>query len=290
MFLNIAKRLIYLISKTPLWALYRLSDFLFFIQQHLLHYRKKVIIDNLKKCFPDFSDQEIKKTYRQFNRNLCDYAVESVKALTISQKELDKRIELKNIEVFHEIKAEGKNCMMLCGHLFNWEWLIGMANHVPQNHALTVYHKLKNESVDSFMKQSRERFGTKAITMQETARTIIDTPNNGDYTFLFVSDQSPAQVLIRYDLQFFNQLTPVFNGFDKLARRMNYGIVYIDISKTKRGHYCFEFKRLKPSGEQFKENEIVDLFYKSLEENIKRDPANWLWSHRRWKYKKGIHY
>ena len=106
MFLNIAKRLIYLISKTPLWILYRLSDFLFFLQYYIIHYRKKVIIDNLKMCFPDFSDQEIKKTYRKFNRNLCDYAVESIKALTISQKELDKRIELKNIEAFDGIKKK----------------------------------------------------------------------------------------------------------------------------------------------------------------------------------------
>ena len=290
MFFNIAKRLIYLISKTPLWALYRLSDFLFFIQQYLLHYRKKVIIDNLKKCFPDFSDKEIKQTYRKFNKNLCDYAVESIKALSISQKELDKRIELKNIEAFDGIKGEGKNCIMLCGHFFNWEWLIGMATHLPQEHALAVYHKLKDPMVNDFMKQTRERFGTKAITMQETPRVIINTPNNGDYTFLFVSDQSPAKVLIKYDLQFFNQLTPVFNGYDKLARRMNYGIVYIDITKKKRGHYCFEFKRLKPTEDKFKENEIVNLFYKSLEENIRKDPANWLWSHRRWKYKKGIDY
>lgn len=165
-----------------------------------------------------------------------------------------------------------------------------MAEHSPFDNAFAVYHKLSSPLADKIMKQSRERFNTKAITMKETPRVMLKTPNNGQSTFLFISDQSPAQVLIQYDLMFLNQLTPVFNGFDKLTRKLDYAVVYINIKKKKRGQYCFSFERIKPKNNTFKENEIVNSFFEHLEKNIKTDPSNWLWSHRRWKYKKGINY
>ncbi|MGP6558207.1 lysophospholipid acyltransferase family protein [Ornithobacterium rhinotracheale] len=290
MFLKIAKHIIFLLAKIPTRLLYIFADVLFFIQAYFVQYRKKVVVENLKSSFPTFSDKKIQSLAKKFNRHLCDYAVEAVRALKISQKELDTRIEFKNLEILKQIKAENKNCMLLCGHIFNWEWLIGAVHHLPTPNTFAVYHALSNKEIDDIMRQSRERFNTHAIDMKETPRVMMKTPNDGNSTFLFVSDQSPHSSIIHYDLDFLNQTTPVFIGFDKLARKLNYGVVYVNISKPKRGHYIFSFERLMPENESFAPNEIVHLFYKALEKNIETDPANWLWSHRRWKYKRGIDY
>ncbi|MRI62924.1 lipid A biosynthesis acyltransferase [Ornithobacterium rhinotracheale] len=290
MFSKITKNIIFIFALIPTRLLYIFADFLFFIQTYFVRYRRKVVIENLKKSFPTFSDEKIQSIAKKFNRHLCDYAVESIRALKISQRELDTRIEFKNLEVLNQIKAENKNCMLLCGHIFNWEWLIGAVHHLPTEKTYAVYHALSNKEINDIMRQSRERFNTHAIDMNETPRVMMKTPNDGNSTFLFVADQSPHCNLVQYDLEFLNQTTPVFIGFDKLARKLNYGVVYVNISSPKRGHFIFSFERLIPKNEFFEPNEIIHLFYQALENNIKTDPANWLWSHRRWKYKRGIDY
>lgn len=287
---TIYKKLLYGLSALPLGVLYKLSDFLYFLQNYVIKYRKKVVIENLKNSFPEKSDKEIQQISKQFNKNFCDFTVETIKGITISQEEIDQRISVKNIEAMQRIYDEKRNVMVLCGHVFNWEWLKGLGVHLPTPNIFAVYHVAKNELVNEIIKKSREKFNGETIPMQKATEGILRIPNDGDSLFLMVADQSPYKKAIRYDLQFLNQTTPVFQGFDKLARRKNMGIVYLNISKPKRGKYEYEVIQITPDGDEFKENEVVHKFFDLLEKNIQQDPANYMWTHKRWKYKKGIHY
>ncbi len=275
--------LLKILSYLPLFFWYLISDILYFLQQYIIQYRFKIITENLTNSFPEKSVKEIKHIRKQFNKNLCDYIVETIKTISISEKELEKRHTYSNLYLIDQFKSEEKNIIALAGHVFNWEWLLGVTPMVDGN-TYAVYHNQSNKGLEKLINESRSRFGTKPISMKETARVIMKTPNDGNSSFLFVADQSPFRTKIHYRLEFLHQDTPVFNGFDKLAQKKKYKVIYCDTVKQKRGHYHTTFVEIQPKGENFKENEIVDTFFQKLEETIQKNPSNWLWSHKRWKH------
>ena len=284
---NIFYFIIYQFSRLPLSVLYVFSDILFFLLHTVIGYRRKVIVTNLKNSFPEKSDNEINKIYKDFYRNFSDFLVETLKSMSISQEEYDKRISYTNVEAFQEIKAEGKDCLLMTGHMFNWEFLSGTAEHMQYEHDIAVYHKIKNPFWNDKINLTRERFGTEAIDMKDIMRYMMRTPNDGTHAYLFIADQSPKKQAIHYWLNFLNQETPVFNAFDKIATRKDLGVIFCYMQKVRRGYYHVSYERITPkNGIKFEENEIVHTFFHKLENAIKAQPANWLWSHKRWKYKK----
>ncbi len=275
--------LLKLFSYLPLFFWYLVSDILFVLQQYFIKYRFSIITENLEKSFPNLSESEIKKIRKKFNKNFCDYVVETLKTITISEKELEKRHTYSDLYLFDEFQDQGKNVIVLAGHVFNWEWLLGVIPLIGTK-TYAVYHNQSNKELENLINDSRSRFGTITLSMKSTSRTLIKTPNDGNSAFLFIADQSPHRSKIYHHVKFLNQDTPVFNGFDKLARKLDYKVIYCDTVKMKRGHYHTTFKEIKPKEEKFKENEIVDSFFNELESTIKKDPSNWLWSHKRWKH------
>lgn len=284
------KKIIFAISSLPLWLGYLFSDFVFLLLKYFIKYRKKVIIENLKNSFPEKSDKEINQIANRFYRNLCDYFIESIKALTIPQKEISKRIRCTNLEVMEDIQARGKNCMWICGHIFNWEWLAGLVDAVPTRDTYAVFHPVKSPLANELTQYAREKYGTFAIPMHETYKQLLNIENDGNSAFLFVADQSPHASKVQYSLNFLNQETPVFNGFDLIARKKDFVPTYIRMKRKGRGKYEVELVEIKPDNTKFEPNEIVNKFFSLLEKDIQKAPDNWLWSHKRWKYKKGRDY
>lgn len=278
---------VYQISRLPLSVLYVFSDFLYFLLRFVIGYRRKVIDMNLKNSFPEKSEQEILQIRNEFYKNFTDYLVETLKSFSISQEELDLRHTYTNLEAFKETTDEGKDTLMMAGHIFNWEWYLGYIKHRYSDHTGAVYHKIRNPFWNEKVKQMRERMGTINLDMKDTLRFMLKAPVEGSITYLFVADQSPKQDASKHWITFLNQETAVFNGFDKIARKKNMGVVFCKMKKIKRGYYHTTFERIVPEdGIAFKENEVIDQFFYKLQETIKEDPANWLWSHKRWKFKK----
>lgn len=280
--------ILYAISRLPLRILYVFSDLIFFIIFYIVGYRKKVVLENLKHSFPHKTLAELKSIRRKFFLNFSDYLIETAKSFTVPVDELRVRVQHLNQQVFHDAKAEGKNVILLTGHVFNWEWFTALATIVPQNNCHPVYRKMQSSFWEDEIKKIRNRYGNKAIEAGEVIRHILRQPNNGDRIYMFVADQSPFVTDVNYGIKFLNQKTPVFIGYDKLATRFDFVFVYCDMKKVKRGFYQVNYCRISPEGEQFREYEVVKKFHKMLENTIHRRPDNYLWSHRRWKYASAI--
>lgn len=282
--------LLYAISLLPFSVLYALSRLIYLILNYVIGYRKKTITRNLRNSFPEKSETEIKSIRKKFYKNFADYAVETLKSFSITQEELNKRHTYSNLGVFRECENEQKDVILMAGHIFNWEWFVGLAPNLYTEKTVAVYHKVKNNFWDERINEIRGKFGTIPLEMKKTARYMMSTPNNGEHAYLFVADQSPKKSAIHYDLEFLNQNTPVFIGFDKIAIKKEMAVVFCKMVKVKQGHYHTTFERILPEGENYEPMEIVHKFFKNLEETIRENPDNWLWSHKRWKYEKGTDY
>lgn len=275
------------LTKIPFWLLYILSDLFFFINYYFIGYRRFTIKNNLKNSFPQKTKKELRKIEKEFYCNFSDYMVETIKLFDLDKKAIEKIHTHENQEVLHESKRKRKNVILLAGHFFNWEYYVGTGNEFPQDNLFAIYKHVSNPFWNNKITQLRQRFRTQAVEYHQAPRHILNQPNDGNSIYLFISDQSPFKEDIHYTLKFLNQETPVFNGFDKIARKKNYDVIFLDTKKIKRNHYHTKFVKIEPENEFFEENEITNKFFQKIEENIKRQPSNWLWSHKRWKYKNG---
>ena len=272
-----------LLSWLPFWVLYLFSDFIKFVLQYVLKYRNHVIMGNLKRSFPGKSEEWYRKKRNKFYRNFADIIVESFKSLSISAKAMKKRFTLINGEVFDKLYAENRGVIMVMGHQTNFEWVATAIPLLVKQNCYAVYHKLKNPRFNKLIVSIREKFGLKLFPMAETYPFMLNNPDKAPL-YVFMADQSPHKGKIRYRAQFLNQSTPVHLGVENLSKKCDLAVVFIDIQRTKRGHYQITPQLLYNQTQTTAQYEVTDRHVKALEENILRSPENWLWSHKRWKH------
>lgn len=275
----------YLLSLLPLKVHYVLSDVIFLLLYHILGYRKKVVRTNLRTSFPEKSQEELKQIERDFYHFFCDYMVESVKMMTISEQEMRRRMVFKNMEVVDNILAEGQSIALYLGHYCNWEWVTSLPLWLPANiQPGQIYHPIENRLTDQLFLRARQHFNSLCIPMHDTLRRLLEfSKSNRPMIIGYISDQKPHWVNIHHWVNFLNHDTPVLTGTERIVRKLNHAVFYIDIQRKHRGYYEAELKLITRHPQQMHEFEITDIYYQMLEKTIRRAPAYWLWSHDRWK-------
>ena len=275
----------YLLSLLPLCVHYVLSDALYFLVYRLLHYRVKVVRKNISESFPEKDASELRHIERGFYHWFCDYIVESVKLLTMSQRQMKRRLVFKGTDVVDQVVAEGQSCAVYLGHYCNWEWITSLPLWVtPAAQCGQIYHAIENPLFDRLFLRLRQRFGAVCIPMTETLRRIIKYRQEGRPVVIgYISDQVPFWNNIHHWCQFLNHDTPVLTGTERLARQTGHAVFYMDVRRVRRGYYEAEFQLISREPKQLAEYEVTDEYFRRLEASIRRDPACYLWSHNRWK-------
>jgi len=276
---------IWTLAWLPLGVLYGLSDIISFLVYYVARYRRKVVRHNLQNSFPEKSKKELIKIEKAYYRHLTDTFVETFKLLHISENEIQKRMHFTNHEYMKKYFDNGQNVVILLGHYGNWEWIPSMYLHYSGIVGGELYRPMKNKHFDRFFLNLRERFGTINIPKNDALRTIVKLRREGKVFGLgFIADQTPSGNNLHYWATFLNQDTPFLNGPERIARQTGSAVVYLDIQKKRRGYYTCDIITIAANGKETKENEITDKYVELFETTIRRNPAYWLWTHKRWKY------
>jgi Kdo2-lipid IVA lauroyltransferase/acyltransferase len=277
---------IWAISLLPLRILYIISDGLYFLIYKVFKYRKNVVFKNLRNSFPEKDEKELNEIAKKFYHHFCDLLVETVKLWNLPKKEALKRIKWVDIDLIRKYYDEGKSLLVVCGHYGNWEasYQIGLlTKHLP----LPVYKPLTNKYVDKQLLKSRTRYKAEPVPMNNIFRKLVQYKKENVPTLTaLVSDQTPLRSEIQYWTKFLNQDTALFLGVEKMAKKFNYPVLYLWMDKPKRGFYNIYCRTLHDNPKETADHEITEMHVRALEEDIKRQPELWLWSHRRWKHKR----
>ena len=270
------------LSCFPLVILYLFTDFFYLLLITIVPYRKKVIIQNLNRSFPNASVQEKKRIKRRFYRHLTQLLAESVKGLSISENELKRRISVKNPEIMEQLYRENKNVLLVSGHYNNWEWVILSQALLFKHKALGIGMPMTSKFWDEKVNQRRSRFGMKVVHAKNYKEALNEKPNELK-SVLVLSDQSPGNSLKSYWTNFLNQETAVLFGAELMAHQLDYAVVFYALHKVKRGKYEMELKLITDNPCEKYWGEITEEHTKLLEQEILAKPEFWLWSHKRWK-------
>jgi KDO2-lipid IV(A) lauroyltransferase len=269
----------------PFRLMYFFSDITYLLLFHIIGYRRCIVRSNLTKSFPEKSATEIRKLEKKFYHHLCDISFESMRGFSMSPEELILRHHILNPEIANQYFDKGQSIITVPGHYNNWEWG-SMSPGLQTNYPIVGFYKpFSNKRVDVYAKKHRAKFNTLLASIQETDKTFKDLAGIPS-GYIMAADQSPTNLKDCYWIPFLHQDTPWLHGPEKYARKYNCPVIYVDIRKVKRGFYEIELIVITENPASLPEGEITRMYAQHLEKSILREPAYWLWSHKRWKHKR----
>jgi len=269
------------IARLPWWALYLLSDVLFFIIYNVVWYRRKLVWNNIRAAFPGKSDEEVNDISIAFYRNFCDQAVETVKLLHATQDEICARFEV-DTSVYDRLHAEGRHVLQATAHQFNWEWGNWVLNRHTWFTVRIIYMMVGSRTVERIINGFRQRHGSVLIPANDLRALLEDA--DGPTLSVFLADQNPSSLKRAQWETFMGRDAPFHRGLEILARRKGHAVIFDEMVKVGRGHYRSISHLAFEDGGTTAEGEITGAYVRFLEESIRRQPENWLWTHNRWKH------
>lgn len=283
---KIFRGVIYTMSLLPFGVLYVISDILYVLVHYVAHYRRSTVRKNLRNSFPEKSQRELRKIERNFYHAFCDNIVEMFKLLSVSHDEIHRRMTFSGIDGIEKSLETKKLCFIYLGHFCNWEWISTLPQWCDKERVQCgqLYHPIKNKYFNKLLLELRSRFEAENIPKKDALRRIISMRGEKKASIIgFIADQGPRWVNIHEWVQFLNQDTPVYTGTERIAKKLDACVYFANVSRVRRGYYHCSMEKITDDPRSFEGYGLTDEYMRLLEDMIRKNPCNWLWTHKRWK-------
>ena len=283
---HIVKLWVHFLSIHPYWLLYLKSDCYCFLLYYVLRYRRKVVRQNLIRSFPDKDAREIKAIEKHFYKNLCDLFVEAPKMLNMSPNGYKSRINYTNPELVNQLYERGKNVFYAIPHSGNWEWFGKMICDLTRHQCLAIYKRVKSPVFENLMLYLRTYDSRLEMVESNSALRRLAQLRDCQTAVLMMADQTSHGLATDYWTEFLHQDTCWFTGIERIAKKLDYAVVFVSMVRKDRGCYEVTFELINDHPQETKAGEIMEPYVRCVERFIEANPDNWLWSHRRWKHER----
>ena len=280
--------LIRIFSFLPLSMLYFLADCLVYpLLRYVVRYRLKIVRKNISLSFPEKPEAQHNAIVNAFYHHFADILVEIIHGYRASDQEMRQRVCFENIELLEDLAHKKHGVIAYLGHVCNWEWIADLANQFVDKSIVeyNVYRRQKNPRADKAMLELRAKRGGECVEKNQLLRKLVQL-RHAPYPYVIglIADQKPSPRNAHAWTTFLHQDTAFLDGGEVLARKFDLGVVYANITSPKRGYYRIHFELITDDALSMPDGSITLAYARLLEENIRQQPARWLWSHNRWKY------
>ena len=265
----------------------------------VIKYRRREVEANLKQAFPEKSDEERERIRKDFYRHLGTIVCEAVWFGACTNPQRLKRGQIADVqgqELLNEYYSQGKSVVVLTSHTGNFEMYGGLfvfaactePLKVPENNVCVVFRPLSDKVWNSIIVKNRiapllDKEHYDAMVGTDLALRYALKRKNDAMVFNFITDQYPYSEYANVKVSFFGRQTISMIGGISLARKYSMPIVYMYMAQRPRGGYTMRFSKMYDDPSGVETQQIADEYYRRLEDDIRSQPANYLWSHRRWK-------
>ena len=276
------------LSRLPLGLLYGLADFLGWLAFRVFPYRDEVVRDNLSRSFPDWSEQRMREVRRGYYQGFADMLIEVIKSATLPPGEIRRRVRILNLEAPQAQLSQGRSVLLAAAHQCNWEWML-LALSLEMGYPLdAAYKPLVDPWAEREMRKVRGRFGCRLIPAKHLLADIIKR-SKVTRAVALVADQEPTTSERKHWTRFLNRDTAFYMGPEEISRATGFPVFFIAMRRVRRGFYEMEFVPLSVPGESLPPGELTERYARQVERQILAAPADWPWSHKRWKLKKSVY-
>ena len=272
----------------PHWLQYGvIGQTIYFLLRYVVRYRRRLIIRQLSDSFPERSEAEIAELCGEYYHTLAETFVGTMTLAGMSEQ---KKQEVLDVTVPEHIMkvVEGKHFVYLSSHHNFWEFAqfagLKFTNHLT----LCAYHPLTSKAWDELYYHLRYSKDALPVPSAQLIRYFLQHRKDGvdgrQLLLGLIADQNspPKGEVHWYD--FLNHKTLFFEGGEQMAVKFNLPVLYLSMSRISAGKYKGEVILLYDGVESVEKHEITERYVRHLERDIEREPAYWMWSHRRWKY------
>ena len=298
---KIIRGLMVLVAKLPLKCHYAVGRLLSWCAEKIARYRTGIVWMNISRAFPEKKYWQLKQIYNDFYRHFGEIVAEAVWFGGSDYGRLQKEgiVKVANPEVLEEAYLSSPSVTVLCSHCGNWELLGGIMAYMTDGgrecpfdvkQISVVYKKLKNEVSDLVFAENRMaplpvKYPECEVESQNILRFSIRNKDS-KRIYIYPADQAPYTRMGRHDMGIFlNQQTYAMTGSVGVACKLSHAVVYLKMKRLERGKYEWRFIPICQDASKSSPDEIMKQYYRCLEDEINETPANWLWSHNRWKTK-----
>lgn len=277
-----------IINILPFRVKYIFSNILSFVFNYFVRYRKKVVVNNLKNSFPKKNSTQIRAIIKGFYLHLTDLIFEIIKLDSLTEAELFRHVTVSGEEVLTALAEQKKGVVVVMSHAGNWEWTCQRVCFAGRafEYVGVIAKEVSDPYFDEYFTTIRMRLQkghSEIIPFAQTARYLAAIRHKTSM-LITIADQTPHKDQIQYRTNFMNQDSGIFLGPERIAKSLNFAVVFCHVKKTGRGYYHVEFELITNNPKENQPYEITNSHVKMLEDDIQKQPEIWLWSHRRWKY------
>jgi KDO2-lipid IV(A) lauroyltransferase len=258
-----------------------------------------VVWINISRSFPDKKYKELKTIYKDFYRHLGELIAEFIWFGGSTFKKLRKQeiVKITNSQLLADIRDKAPSVTLLSTHCGNWELMGGLPGYDSHDGApfafserdiYVVYKKLSSEVSDRVFALNRiaplEIVGTECEVESKNILRFSIANKDRKCLYIYPADQAPYKGTGKHPIgEFMHQPTNAMIGSMGLACKLSHAVVYMGMKRLERGRYEVSFTPICEDASQMTPEEILRKYYDLLEQELNETPANWLWSHKRWK-------
>ena len=277
-----------LLARIPFSLLYGFAGLLGWLSVRVYPYRVHVVRENLTKAFPDYDEAQLRTVIAAYYLSFAQMLVEIIKGAGMAAAEIRRRVRPVNLELARAHLDQGQSVLLVAAHQCNWEWML-LALSLELGYPVdAAYKPLIDSWAEREMKKLRTRFGGRLVPAQELLADIIKR-RGIVRAVAMVADQEPTTSEHKHWTRFLNRETAFYMGPEEIARVTRFPTFFIGLKRTGRGHYEMRFTPLWTKGEALVPGALTERYARLVEAQIRDAPADWPWSHKRWKLKKSVY-
>jgi Kdo2-lipid IVA lauroyltransferase/acyltransferase len=270
-----------MLSRLPLWILYRLAATATWVMRRLVRYRVDLVRTNIERSFPELPAPERRRIESGYYANLAQVLAEVLKMGGLTRAQLQRRVRFANPELIREVIAGGRSALVVCAHQCNWEWQLLALSAQLEVPVQAAYKPLRSVAGERLMRALRMRFGAELVPAKELLASLLR--RRDARAIAMVADQAPVSSDFKHWTSFLAQPTAFYMGPEKLAQATRHAVIFVGMRRLSRGHYEVVCEQLAAPAERAAPGVVTERYARAVERQIRAAPSDWLWGHRRWK-------
>ncbi len=292
------KGLLRLLGHLPLNIHYALSGVLCWLVRDVVRYRYDTVLTNIARSFPEKNDRECRAILKEFYRHFADLVVESIWFGACNAKRLRKAriMEVVNPEAINALWEKSPSMMVMYSHCGNWELYGGIGSYnytdtplpFTEQNFCVVYKEMSSAVWDHLMKENRFA----PLEDPENFPGYVESRDLVRYAFRHRDERKVYNVNTdqrpyytgsdNIRLRFMNQDCATMSASAAIAHKFGMSVMFLRMDRAGRGKYRLEYIPICEDASKMSVEAIMLEYYRLLEEELKAQPENYLWTHRRW--------
>ena len=284
MFAWVLRGLAKAVAALPLGGATALARAVGWILANVVRLRRTYVLQALARCLPEKTDSERQALYAAVCRQQVLSMMELLRYAGGREAEQEARLEVSGKEHVEAARAQGKGVLVLIAHFGNYALL---ALQVPKlfGYPLSVIAKpLRNETLNALWWELQRKAGVDGIPARNAYRASVRALKDNGLVGFMLDQNRPADQAVFVD--FFGQPAATTPGLAVMSAHTGAPVLPVFIRRLPNGRNMVEAQPpIAPPPDR--QPETIRTFTKSctktIEDEIRRYPEQWLWWHKRWK-------